>query len=126
MGVSPSCLLPPAALDLGNDLGHLRRRDLLAAERADGAVTAPDAEHDAARMELRQRRRGAGAHGVVACRIRDGHAYLDALGLRERVRHVDPDVLPQHLGVDEPGAVVARRFGRLHRLDEDGEVFGRK
>ena len=78
-------------------------------------------------MELGERRGRARVDGVVPReRVRDPDAELDALGREQRAGQVDPDVLPEHLRVDDPGAVVAGPLGRLDGLHEDGEVLGQE
>src|SRR5581483_9609169 len=84
-------------------------------------------ENDAAGVELCEGRGGARADGVVAReRVRDADAELDPFGREQRAGHVDPDVLPEHLRIDDPGAVVARLLGELHAVDEVREVLGQE
>ena len=84
----------------------------------------PIPSSDAAGVQVGERRVRARRDGRVARqRVRDAAADLDPVRRGERMRHVDVEVLPEHLAVDEPASCVACALGGLHRPDEDGEVL---
>src|SRR5438093_923818 len=63
---------------------------------------------------------------VAGERVGDADAELDPLRRLKGARHIDPDVLPEHLRVDDPGAVVTGVLGGLHALHEHREVLGQE
>jgi hypothetical protein len=108
---------------LGDDPLELVRLDRAAPERAHGVVAAAHAENDASGIDLGEGRVRVRDHRVVAgVRVRHGRAERQLLRRREPVRHVDEDVAPQELAVDEPRPRVAHLLGLAHRLGEDGQV----
>ena len=108
----------------GDRVAQERRLHRVQAHRADGAVAAPDPQLEPPGMELRERREGARRRRhVPGERVRHRGADDDPLGRGERRGHVDDDVLPEDLGVDEPRVAVARLLRGLDGGDALREVL---
>jgi hypothetical protein len=113
------------------DVGlHVPDLDGAKAHRAPRGETRADAEVDAARGELVQRRqRIGGDRGNAVRRHQHAGAKPDAFGVHGRRPHGDEAIGTQHLGVVKPGMGEAKLLGFLGdlpgirgRCERDAEI----
>ncbi len=107
-------------LDGSDARAHLGERRRLAADRARRRVAGADHELHPSRRQLLDGLDGAGEHGrVPGERIRDGGEQRQPRRVRGRLAERDEAVTGNHLAIEDPGALEARR---LDVLDEAHEL----
>ena len=105
----------------GDARAHLGQRRRLAADRARGRVAGADDELDAPRSQLLDGLDRAGQHrGVARERVGHGRKQRQPRGGGRRLAEHDERVARQHLAVEDPGAVEARRLDGPEQTHEVG------